>query len=171
MPPRRSTPKVQHRAGQLRIELGPAEAKLWPYLRTLRANGVHFRWQHAIGPYIADFCSPRRKLIIEVDGSQHLDQEEYDSHSPAFLAANGFRVSQFWNNDVMNRIDDVMGVVLEEVEKGWGRGVRITKAGVAGPALVMEEENMKRSSPIISSPFDSYMTVAMRLPYATLTIL
>jgi very-short-patch-repair endonuclease len=117
MPPKRSTPKILHQAGELRKEPTPAEAKLWAYLRTLREDGVHFRRQHAIGPYIADFCAPRNKLIIELDGSQHLDQEEYDSERTAFLEAKGYRLLRFWNSDVMNKITDVMGVVLEELEK------------------------------------------------------
>jgi very-short-patch-repair endonuclease len=71
---KRTTPKMLHRAGELRSEPTPAEAKLWAYLRTLRADGLRFRRQHAIGPYITDFCSPHLKLVIEVDGSQHLDQ-------------------------------------------------------------------------------------------------
>ena len=68
MPPKRSTPKIMHRAGELRKEPSAAEAKLWVYLRNLREDGIHFRRQHAIGPYIADFASPSRKLIIELDG-------------------------------------------------------------------------------------------------------
>ncbi len=68
MPPKGSTPKMLHRAGELRKEPTPAESKLWAYLRALRDDGVHFRRQHAIGPYIVDFCAPRRKLIIELDG-------------------------------------------------------------------------------------------------------
>jgi very-short-patch-repair endonuclease len=79
MPPKRSIPKILHRAGELRKESGPVEVKLWAYLRSLREDGIHFRRQHAIGPFIADFCAPRNKLIIEVDGSQHLEQEEYDA--------------------------------------------------------------------------------------------
>jgi len=55
---------MMHRAGELRREQTPAEAKLWAYLRAQRANGVHFRRQHAIGPYITDFCAPRQKLVI-----------------------------------------------------------------------------------------------------------
>ena len=72
---------------------------------------MHFRRQHAIGPYIADFCAPGAKLVIEVDGSQHLDQEEYDLERTAFLVEKGFRVLRFWNSDVINKIDDVMGVI------------------------------------------------------------
>jgi very-short-patch-repair endonuclease len=117
MPPKRSTPRIMHRAGELRKEPEAAEAKLWAYLRTLKEDGIHFRRQHAIGPYIADFCAPSRKLIIEVDGSQHLNQEEYDVERTAFLESKGYRVLRFWNTDVMNKINDVMGVVLEELER------------------------------------------------------
>ena len=106
-----------HRAGELRQEPSPAEVKLWSHLRTLREAGIHFRRQHAIGPYIVDFCAPRRKLIIEVDGSQHLDQEEYDAVRTAFLESQGYRVLRFWNSDVMNRTKDVMALVLEELER------------------------------------------------------
>ena len=106
-----------HRAGELRKDCGPAEVKLWAYLRNLREEGIHFRRQHAIGPYIADFCAPRPKLIIEVDGSQHLDQTMYDADRTAFLESQGYRVLRFWNSDVMNKIEDVMGVILEELRR------------------------------------------------------
>ena len=103
------------RAGELRQEPTPAEAKLWAYLRGHRTEGVHFRRQHAIGAYITDFCAPSRKFIIELDGSQHLDQEEYDAERSAYLEAKGYRVLRFWNGDVMNNIAGVMGLILEEL--------------------------------------------------------
>jgi very-short-patch-repair endonuclease len=62
-------------------------------------------------------CAPRIKMIIEVDGSQHLEQEEYDAARTAFLEAKGYRVLRFWNSDVMNKIEDVMGVVLGKLER------------------------------------------------------
>jgi very-short-patch-repair endonuclease len=111
----RTTPKIFHRAKELRHEMTPAEAKLWAYLRAHRADGVGFRRQHAIGPYIPDFCAPRRKLIIEVDGSQHLDQTEYDAERTAYFEHRGYRVLRFYNSDVMNNINGVMGVILEEL--------------------------------------------------------
>ncbi len=117
MPPKRTTPKMMHRAGELRKELTPAEIKLWAYLRTLREDGIHFRRQHAIGPYVVDFCSPRCHLIIEVDGSQHLEQEEYDAARTAYLESKGYRVLRFWNGDVLNKIKSVMGIVLEELDR------------------------------------------------------
>ena len=51
-----------------------------------------------------------------MDGSQHLDQEEYDLERSAYLAEKGFRVLRFWNSDVINKIDDVMGVIVEELD-------------------------------------------------------
>ena len=106
-----------HRAGELRQDSTPAEAKLWTYLRAHRFTNVHFRRQHAIGPYIADFCAPSKKLIIELDGSQHLQQEESDTERTSFLAAKGYTVLRFWNSDVMNKITDVMAMVLKELGK------------------------------------------------------
>ena len=79
--------------------------------------GVHFRPQHAIGNYIVDFCAPRRKLIVELDGSQHLEQEEYDMERTAFLESKGYRVLRFWNNDVMNNIDSVLNVIWDTLNE------------------------------------------------------
>ena len=108
MRPKRSTPKILHHAGELRHELTPAEQKLWAYLRLMREEGINFRRQHAIGPYITDFCAPRKKLVVELDGSQHLDQEEYDEERTQYLASRGYKVIRFWNKDVMNNVEGVI---------------------------------------------------------------
>jgi adenine-specific DNA-methyltransferase len=110
---KRSTPKIFGRAKQLHRNMTEPEAKLWSYLRAHRMGDVHFRNQHAIGSYIVDFCAPRKKLIIELDGSQHLEQEEYDEERAAFLKRRGYRMLRFWNNDVMNNIDSVLRVIYE----------------------------------------------------------
>ena len=95
MPPRRSTPKTLHQAGELRKRTTPAERKLWAYLRLMREDGLRFRRQHAIGPYITDFCAPRKKLIIELDGSQHLEQVAYDEERTKYLESCGYKVIRF----------------------------------------------------------------------------
>jgi very-short-patch-repair endonuclease len=56
-------------------------------------------------------------LIIEVDGSQHFDQKEFDATRTKFLESEGFRILRFWNSDVMNRIRDVMGAISDELKK------------------------------------------------------
>jgi very-short-patch-repair endonuclease len=108
---------MQRRAEELRQNQTEAEAKLWARLRAHRMVGVQFRRQHAVGNYIVDFCSPRRKIIIELDGSQHLDQADYDLERTKYLKSLGYRVLRFWNNDVLNNIDAVLQAIWEEVNK------------------------------------------------------
>ncbi len=108
MPPKRSNPKTMHRAGELRKEPTHAERKLWAYLRGDKLNGVNFRRQHAIGNFIVDFVSVKKKLIIELDGSQHLDQVEYDLERSKYFESQGYKVVRFWNNQVEN---DIAGVI------------------------------------------------------------
>jgi very-short-patch-repair endonuclease len=66
---KRTTPKIFEHAKQLHRNLTPTEAKLWARLRAHQMKDVHFRNQHAIGSYVVDFCAPRRKLILELDGT------------------------------------------------------------------------------------------------------
>ena len=109
--PNRSNPKIMYQAGELRKEPTPAERKLWAYLRRDQLDGVNFRRQHAIGNYIVDFCSPKHKLIIELDGSQHLEQEEYDTQRTNYLKEQGYQVIRFWNNQVLNDMDGVIQAI------------------------------------------------------------
>ena len=106
-----------HRAGELRKELTPAERKLWAQLRLLREDGFRFRRQHAIGPFITDFCAPRNKIVIELDGSQHLDLTEYDADRSAFLESKGYVVLRFWNNDVLKNVDTVLAVIMDTLHQ------------------------------------------------------
>jgi very-short-patch-repair endonuclease len=115
MPLKNTTPKMMRRAGELRRDQTEAEAKLWSRLRAHRVNGVQFRRQHAIGNYIVDFCSPRRKLIIEVDGSQHLEQSEYDLERTKYFESKGYRILRFWNDQVLKDTDTVMNVIWNEI--------------------------------------------------------
>jgi very-short-patch-repair endonuclease len=109
--PYRSNPKTMHRAGELRREATPAERKLWAYLRGNKLHRVSFRRQHAIGNYIVDFVSIKRKLVIELDGSQHLEQEVYDLERTQYLESQGYKVIRFWNNDVMKDIEGVVRAI------------------------------------------------------------
>lgn len=97
-----------HHAGELRREPTSAERKLWSVLRGNNLNGVKFRRQHAIGNYIVDFVSIKKKLIIELDGSQHLEQTEYDEERTKYLESQGYRVIRFWNNLVENELNSVI---------------------------------------------------------------
>ena len=106
-----------HLAGEFRKEPTPAEQKLWSYLRGNHLNGVKFRRQHAIGKFIVDFCFPREKLIIELDGGQHLDMQEYDQGRTENLESRGYRVIRFWNSAVMDDLDGVIRFIENELHK------------------------------------------------------
>ena len=118
---KRTTPKIFSRAKQLHRNMSPAEEKLWKHLRAHRMGDVHFRNQHAIGNYIVDFCAPRKKLIIELDGSQHLEQGEYDEVRTKFLEAKGYRVLRFWNHDVMNDLETVLKAIWNVLNENKGK--------------------------------------------------
>lgn len=110
----RSNPSTKHKAINLRKDPTPAERKLWSCIRNDQL-GVTFRRQHAVGKYIPDFCSPKARLVIELDGSQHLEQEKYDEERTKYLESEGYRVIRFWNNDVMNDIESVIRVILDAI--------------------------------------------------------
>ena len=113
---KRTTPKVFKRAKELHRNMTPAETRLWTHLRAHRLMDVHFRNQHAIGNYVVDFCTPRKKLIIELDGSQHLEQEEYDNERTEYLESQGYKVIRFWNNEVLNNIEGVILAIIQALE-------------------------------------------------------
>ena len=112
MPPKRTTPYGYERAHKLRKAPTPAEAKLWEALRGNKLSGVSFRRQHAIGQYVVDFCSLKKKLVIELDGSQHMEQADYDTQRTEFLESQGFKVMRFWNTDVLKNTDMVMETII-----------------------------------------------------------
>lgn len=116
----RSNPKTKHQAIKLRKESTPAERKLWSRIRNDQL-GITFRRQHAVGNYVPDFCSPKAKLIIELDGSQHLEQEEYDEERTKYLEMHGYKVIRFWNNDVINKIEDVILAITDAMQADPGK--------------------------------------------------
>ncbi|MBS1249540.1 MAG: hypothetical protein MAG431_01120 [Chloroflexi bacterium] len=107
---------MMQRAVELRKEQTPAERKLWAYLRGRKVKNVKFRRQHALGSYVVDFCAAKEKLIIELDGSHHLDQAEQDEERTAYLEGRGYKVVRFWNHQVMGDIDGVICEIENALE-------------------------------------------------------
>jgi adenine-specific DNA-methyltransferase len=100
-------------ARTLRKEATVPERILWSKLRGRQFLGFRFRRQRPIGPYICDFVCLSEKVIVEVDGSQHVKQSNYDHRRDAFLRASGFRVLRFWNGDVVERLETVLETIRE----------------------------------------------------------
>ena len=78
--------------------------------------GYKFRRQLPIGPFIVDFCCLERKLVVELDGSQHAVQQEADTIRTEWLNQEGFRVIRFWDNEVFKNTEGVMAVIVRHLE-------------------------------------------------------
>lgn len=105
------------KAKELRKNSTDAERALWRQLRAHRLLGYKFRRQQPIGRYIVDFVCFEKHLIIELDGGQHAEQVAYDEERSAWLQAHEFQVLRFWNHDVLQDTEAVMGVILRECER------------------------------------------------------
>ncbi|MFI5031612.1 MAG: endonuclease domain-containing protein [Reyranellales bacterium] len=96
----------------LRHDQTSPERLLWSRLRRRQVARFKFRRQHQIGLYICDFASLDGRLIIELDGSQHLERTEYDDRRDSFLRSAGYRVLRFWNGDVQTELDAVVDTIF-----------------------------------------------------------
>ncbi|MES3099667.1 endonuclease domain-containing protein [Sphingomonas faeni] len=106
-----------NRARELRRDATEAEDRLWYRLRSRRLGNFKFRRQVWIGPFIVDFLCMDAMLVVEVDGSQHIEDVAYDDARTAFLATKGYRVIRVWNNDVMQRMDGVLAAILHRLTR------------------------------------------------------
>ena len=108
---------LKQSARQLRKNMTDAERHLWAKIRMKQLKGYQFYRQKPIGDYIVDFFCPRAKLVIEVDGSQHLSDEmaEYDRIRDEYLSGLGLRVLRFTNTDVLTHIKGVIESIEEEI--------------------------------------------------------
>jgi very-short-patch-repair endonuclease len=99
------------RARGLRRDMTDAERLLWRHLRGRQLQGLKFRRQMWLCGYIADFACAEAKLIVEADGSQHAEREDYDHGRTDAFAREGYRVLRFWNNDILSNPDGVLQAI------------------------------------------------------------
>lgn len=107
---------MKERAQELRKNMTAAENRIWYYLRNRRLCGFKFVRELVIGHYIADFVCREKKLIIEIDGGQHMDAVEYDALRTQYLEARGYQVLRIWNDEVFKNITGVMDSILQVLE-------------------------------------------------------
>lgn len=114
---RDSEPRTIGRARDLRKRMTEAEVILWSRLQRHAAGDFHFRKQHPVGPYIADFACIKACLIVEVDGDTHSTDEElaHDRRRDQFLHEHGWTVLRVTNEDVYKRLDMVMESIAREL--------------------------------------------------------
>jgi very-short-patch-repair endonuclease len=97
-------------AKHLRQNSTDAERRLWLHLRASKL-GYKFKRQAPIGNFIVDFVCLEKKIIIELDGGQHNQNNSAEAKRTAYLNQNGFRVLRYWNHAVLQYTD----CVLEEI--------------------------------------------------------
>jgi len=104
------------RSRQLRKNLTEVEQFVWAKLRSRRFAGYKFRRQMPIGPYIADFVCLEARLILELDGGQHMEQKQYDMARTQWLQSQGFEVLRFWNHEVLEDWETVEEEIYRRLE-------------------------------------------------------
>lgn len=105
------TEEMRNRARQLRQNSTSFEQTFWKSVRAKRFSGYKFRRQQTIGPYIVDFVCFQAKLIVELDGSQHVERADYDRQRDDWLRLQGYRVFRIWNHEWVRQ----KNIVLEEI--------------------------------------------------------
>lgn len=94
-----------------------AEKRLWNQLRAHRLEGLHFRRQVVLGPYIVDFICYAARLVIEADGNIHLNQKDMDLERDRFLESLGLRVIHFSNEEILHDEENVVSSIRQACKK------------------------------------------------------
>jgi very-short-patch-repair endonuclease len=115
--PRRRDPRIRI-ARRLRREMTDAERRIWWRIRELPIERSHFRRQATIGSYIVDFACHELRLVIEIDGGGHAEQDQMiaDAARTRDLESRGYRVLRFWNHEVLRETDAVMQSILDAAQ-------------------------------------------------------
>jgi len=112
MPP---TAETYRRAAGMRRALTPPEARLWTQIKSGGLEGLKFRRQHPVGPYILDFYCHAARLAVEVDGAGHDDPDQiaHDERRSRWLATQGVEVLRVRSTDVRDHLDGVLALILQ----------------------------------------------------------
>ena len=115
--------ELKVRSRELRSSMTDAEIKLWSKLRRKQLHSLQFCRQKPIGNFIVDFYCPKARLVIEVDGGQHCQEQGMarDAARDSCLSGLGLEVIRFSNRDVLYNLDGVMAVVVERLERAKER--------------------------------------------------
>ncbi len=106
--------QTKQNAKALRVNQTPPEAILWKQLRGRRLGGFKFRRQYPIGRFIVDFYCHETRLVVELDGSSHEDQVEYDLRRSKWLAENQLHIMRFSNQQLGRNLEGVCQMILVE---------------------------------------------------------
>ena len=132
---------LKDNARQLRKNSTDSEKALWSRLRNKQLLGIQFDRQKPIGEHIVDFFAPRAKLVVEVDGSQHLvgDHVQKDRIRDGYLASLGLKVLRFHRREVLKESDAVVEAIYRLITEQLNAEIPPTpplkKGGIKGKNL------------------------------------
>lgn len=115
MLPRRNTRTVSF-AQELRGRQTSTESLLWKKLRGRHFHGFKFRRQYPLGPWIADFACPEKKLVVEIDGGDHAMRKEKDRRRDEAMMRENFLILRFNNSQVKENMDWILEQILLALE-------------------------------------------------------
>ncbi len=133
---------LKDKARQLRKNLTDSERALWSGLRNKQILDVQFYRQKPIGKFIVDFFAPRARLVVEVDGSQHIvgDHVQKDRFRDGYLASLGLKVLRFNSREVLEESDAVVEVIYRMITGQLNAeippGPPLKKGGITGKKLL-----------------------------------
>ncbi|MFZ6015726.1 MAG: endonuclease domain-containing protein [Patescibacteria group bacterium] len=106
---------LKARRKELRQRQTFPEEHVWNMLRNKQLNGYKFHRQYSIGPCVVDFCCPKKKLVIEIDGEYHDDPEQQmqDRERETYLVDRDFSVIRFKNQEVIDNPLEVKQNILK----------------------------------------------------------
>jgi very-short-patch-repair endonuclease len=104
--------KLLYRGRRLRRDNTFPERKLWQHIRAGKLCGLKFRRQHAIGPFTVDFYCHEHRLVVELDGSSHIDRVNYDLQRDEYLKNERLTVLRIQNDDVLSDVEPVLKAIL-----------------------------------------------------------
>ena len=105
--------RLTNLAKTLRKRSTDAELILWQRIKARRLEGIKFRRQQPIEDFIVDFLSFENRIIIELDGGQHVEDRQKDRERDKLLTEAGFKVLRFWNNEIFENLDGVLERIQE----------------------------------------------------------
>ena len=110
--------RLKTKARSLRSNLTDAELHLWQRLRRRQLLGVQFYRQKPIDNYIVDFYAPAAKLVVELDGAQHLEvrQAQYDLRRTKALELQGVKVLRFDDREVLLQTESVLERIFQALK-------------------------------------------------------
>ena len=105
---------------ELRANATSAEATMWLMLKGRQVEGIKFRCQYSIGPYVLDFYSPELHLGIELDGQPHFTSEGYDydlQRSEYLSRIHNVQILRFENKEIFLYPENVLATIKAKIEE------------------------------------------------------